>query len=256
MDHRPTTNSPLAILLDLDDTILDDSSLVDACWSQACESHAERFAPVPVDDVLDSIRKLSRWYWSDPERHRSGRLELNAARREVVRLALVALNIADPAMAASIGDAYSRHRDEGMAPLPDAIDTVRWLKDRGTRLALLTNGAGPAQRAKIARFGLTELFDAILVEGEFGVGKPEEEIYLGALELLGARPSDAWMIGDNLEWDVAAPQRLGLCGVWIDRTGRGLPERSNVVPHHIVRGLLDVRSIIGRNSDQVESLSI
>jgi putative hydrolase of the HAD superfamily len=256
MAHRPSTNSPRAILLDLDDTILDDSSLVDACWSTACESHADRFAPVSVADVLDSIRKQSSWYWSDPERHRAGRLELNAARREVVRLALATLHIADPAIATAIGDAYSRHRDAGMAPLPDAIDTVRWLKSRGIRLALLTNGAGAAQRTKIARFGLTDLFDAILVEGEVGVGKPEERIYRRAIELLGVRPSDAWMIGDNLEWDVAAPQRLGICGVWVDRMGRGLPERSTVVPHHIVRALSEVRALIGRKSGPVESLGI
>ena len=41
-----------------------------------------------------------------------------------------------------------------MEPLPDAIDTVRWLRDSGRRLALLTNGAAAAQRRKIARFGL------------------------------------------------------------------------------------------------------
>ena len=35
------------------------------------------------------------------------------------------------------------------------------------------------------------------------------------------------MVGDNLEWDVAAPQRLGMSGVWIDARGRGLPEHSH-----------------------------
>ena len=32
------------------------------------------------------------------------------------------------------------------------------------------------------------------------------------------------MVGDNLEWDVAAPQRLGLRAVWVDGPGRGLPK--------------------------------
>ena len=105
-----------------------------------------------------------------------------------------------------------------MAPLPDAIETVRWLRNRGLRLALLTNGAGAAQRAKIARFGLTDLFDAILVEGEVGAGKPDERVYRRALELVGTNPPETWMIGDNLEWDVAAPQRLGMRGIWIDHS--------------------------------------
>ena len=52
------------------------------------------------------------------------------------------------------------------------------------------------------------------------------------------------MVGDNLEWDVAAPQKLGMSGVWIDARGRGLPEQSAVKPDYIVRSLADLRSLI------------
>jgi putative hydrolase of the HAD superfamily len=153
------------------------------------------------------------------------------------------LGITDPTLAAGIGDEYSDQRDLGMKPLPAAIDTVRWLRASSRRLALLTNGAGAAQRQKIERFGLTDLFDAILVEGEVGVGKPEELIYRQALSELGVRSSDAWMVGDNLEWDVAAPQKLGIAGVWIDLHGHGVPETSSVKPDYIVRALSDLRAL-------------
>ena len=52
------------------------------------------------------------------------------------------------------------------------------------------------------------------------------------------------MVGDNLEWDVAAPQKLGMSGVWIDARGRGLPNDSAVKPDYIVRALADLRSLI------------
>ena len=235
--------TPAALLLDLDDTILDDSSGVDGCWREACASHASRLASVQIDTVLDAIRSASQWFWSDTQRHRSGRLELDVARREVVRLALVEIGIADNDLAADIGDAYSHRRSIGIAPLPDSIDTVRWFRDAGCRLALLTNGAGPAQRTKIARFGLASLFDTILVEGELGFGKPDERVYTMALDRLGVSASDAWMVGDNLEWDVAAPQRLGLTAVWIDRRGAGLPTGSAVRPDRIIRALSDLRCL-------------
>jgi putative hydrolase of the HAD superfamily len=235
---------PRGLLLDLDDTILDDSSLVHECWRHACAGHANRLAPLDPGVVVDAIRETSRWYWSDAERHRTGRLELEAARREVVRLALVELGVEDTSLAAAIGDAYSHQRDAGMEPLPDAIDTVRWLRDSGRRLALLTNGAGPAQRQKIARFGLADLFDVILIEGELGFGKPDERVYHRALSALTADPSEAWMVGDNLEWDVGAPQKLGIAGVWIDIRGRGLPDETTIRPHHIVRSLSQLRALI------------
>ena len=235
---------PRALLLDLDDTILDDSSLVHESWQGACAGHADRLAPFDAVIVADAIRRTSKWFWADPDRHREGRLRLDAARREVVRLALFELGIDDAELAACIGDAYSHRRDIGMEPLPDAIDTVRWLRDSGRRLALLTNGAAVAQRRKITRFELTDLFDVILVEGELGFGKPDERVYRRALSALDVKPSDAWMVGDNLEWDVCAPQRLGMSGIWIDPRGRGLPEHTSTRPDHIVRSLAELRSLI------------
>jgi putative hydrolase of the HAD superfamily len=232
---------PAGFLLDLDDTILDDSSNIDQCWRDACAANAKDLGGLDLSTVLDAIRNTSRWYWSDPDRHRDGRLELDAARREVVRLALLELGVKDAAVAARIGDAYGHHRDAGMEPLPDAIDTVRWLKQSGCALALLTNGAGPAQRKKIERFGLAEFFDTILVEGEVGFGKPDPRVYQLALSRLGLAPQDAWMAGDHLDWDVAAPQQIGLFAIWIDRHGRGLPPQSRVRPDRVVRTLSDLR---------------
>jgi putative hydrolase of the HAD superfamily len=235
---------PRAILLDLDDTILDDSGLVHECWRDACADYADRLRPLDATAVVEAIQTKSRWYWGDPERHRAGRLELDAARREVVRLALADMELDDVELADAIGDAYSRRRDAGMEPLPEAIDTVRWLRDSGRRLALLTNGAGPAQRKKIVRFGLADLFDVVLIEGELGFGKPDERVYHRALDALGVRASDAWMVGDNLDWDVSAPQKLGMRGVWIDVRGRGVPEHAAVRPDHVVRSLSELRPLI------------
>jgi putative hydrolase of the HAD superfamily len=233
---------PRAVLLDLDDTILDDSSNIAACWREACASQAHRLVLQQPDDVFEMIQRTSKWFWDDPERHRTGRLELNSARREVVHLALKELGIEDVDLAAAIGDAYAHGREVGIEPLPEAIETVGWLRAAGCRLALITNGAGHAQRRKIERFGLANLFDAILVEGEIGFGKPDERVYRLALETLRVEAIDAWMVGDNLDWDVAAPQQLGVFSIWVDRKGRGLPTMTHVRPDRIIRGLSDLRS--------------
>jgi putative hydrolase of the HAD superfamily len=236
--------TPRALLLDLDDTILDDTTRVHESWRHACASHAHRLLPLDDAVVVEAIRKTSKWFWDDPDRHREGRLQLEAARRHVVHLALRKLGVEDADLADAIGDAYSYHRDVGMEPLPEAIDTVRWLRSTGRRLALLTNGAAAAQRKKITRFDITDLFDAIFVEGELGFGKPDERVYRRALEVLGVEPAEAWMVGDNLDWDVAAPQKIGMTGVWIDARGRGVPAHSQVKPNHIVRSLAEIRSLM------------
>jgi putative hydrolase of the HAD superfamily len=191
--------------------------------------------------LVEAVHRVRAWYWSDAERHRIGRLDLLAAYREVVRMACEEVGLARSSAADKIAAHYRSRRDEEIRPFPDAVETVRWLRDAGCRLALLTNGAAGAQRSKIERFGLEDLFDTILIEGELGFGKPDPRVYARALADLAVEPNDAWMVGDNPEWDVAAPQRQGIFGIWVDRWERGLHPSAEVVPDRVIRRLRELR---------------
>jgi len=238
----PIRALPRAVLVDLDDTIIDGSAVAD-CWDVACEA-----CPPEVDRhaLLAEIHRLRDWYWSDPERHRQGRLDLSAARRHIAETALGNMGYDDAGLAGRIADRYDQCRDERTTVFPGAVDVLRWLRERGCRLALLTNGAAAVQRQKIARFGLEPLFDAIFVEGELGFGKPDERIYHLALTELAVAPRDTWMIGDNLEWDVEQPQKLGITGIWVDRTGAGVPASRTVRPDLVIRALAELRAWCGQ----------
>jgi putative hydrolase of the HAD superfamily len=52
------------------------------------------------------------------------------------------------------------------------------------------------------------------------------------------------MVGDNLEWDVAGPQREGIAGIWIDARGRGVPAEQTVRPDRIIARLADLRGAL------------
>ena len=242
-DRVTTHHLPRAVLLDLDDTILDDSGNVEACWREACAAFRPEMGDLDPADLYDAIARTSKWFWADADRHRTGRLDLDAARREVVRLALADIGVDASGLAAKVAGVYSLRRDTGIQPFADAVETVRWLRGRGCRLALLTNGSGVAQRSKIDRFRLAELFDLILIEGELGFGKPDPRIYRRALDELSVTASDTWMVGDNLVWDVAQPQRVGIFSIWIDVRGTGLPSGHDVRPDRIVRRLSELRDV-------------
>jgi putative hydrolase of the HAD superfamily len=232
---------PRAVLVDLDDTIIDGGAVVD-CWEVACECCPQDVEP---RTILAEILRLRDWYWSDPVRHREGRLDLAAARRRIVEMALVNIGCEAPGLAGRLAGRYDECRDERTAVFPGAVGVLTWLRERGCRLALVTNGAADMQRQKIARFRLQPLFDVILVEGELGFGKPDERIYRLALAELAVAPRDTWMIGDNLEWDVEQPQKLGITGIWVDRTGAGVPASRTVRPDLIVRSLAGLRECCG-----------
>lgn len=110
------------------------------------------------------------------------------------------------------------------------------------KLALITNGDGPGQRAKVVRFALTERFDHIQIEGEHGVGKPEPQAYLDAMQTLGVEPQDTWMVGDNLDWEVVAPQRLGIYTIWYDPYRDGIPDGHAAKPDRIIHELGALRT--------------
>jgi putative hydrolase of the HAD superfamily len=242
------TQRPRAVLLDLDDTILDDTGTVSSCWLDACREHGATMGTLDPVLVYEAIERVREWYWADPERHRVGRLDLAAARREVAQIALKDAGLDDAALAQRIADTYHALRDAGLQPIEDAIDTVAWLRSSGYRLALLTNGSAGMQRKKIDRFGLAGLFDVVLIEGEVGFGKPDPRVYARALDVLDVSPRETWMVGDNLEWDVAQPQRQGIYGIWVDARGGGVPPGHCVQPDRIIRRLAELRSIIETTS--------
>lgn len=231
---------PKAILLDLDDTVLAFSEGADPCWRRVCHEFAPRLEGVTAGQLFDAIAASRNWFWSDEQRHRRGRLQIEQARREIVAAALQRLGVDARSLVEEIAVAYMRNRDSTIRPFPGAIEALRWLRRRGVRLALITNGEGTMQRGKIERFGLASLFDCILIEGEVGLGKPDERMYRRALEQMGVGPEEAWMVGDNLAWDVLAPQKLGIAGIWLDYAGSGLPADSQVRPDRIIRSLAEL----------------
>jgi putative hydrolase of the HAD superfamily len=228
-----------ALLVDLDDTLLDYSGDVDRSWAEACSACC---APAELDaaTLVAAIAETRRWFWDDPERQRRERKNMLGAWEHIVEFALERLGRTAPGLPAAIARDFAARRRARMRLFPEALECLTALRRRGVPLALVTNGDATQQRDKIERHGLGGFFDAILIEGEFGVGKPEESVYRHVLRALGAAPAEAWMVGDHLEWDVGAPQRLGLTGVWIDRGGLGLPPGSAVRPHRIIRSLVEL----------------
>ena len=159
--------------------------------------------------------------------------------RAISAHALAEIGVPDVTMAAAIAEDFAARRWQRMALFPGVEDALHRLRVRGVSLALVTNGDVRQQRRKVEQYDLARFFDVILIEGEFGAGKPDESVYRHVLSALDADPSDAWMIGDNLEWDVAAPQRLGLRGAWVDAHGHGVPDSAPTRPDLIVHAFAE-----------------
>jgi putative hydrolase of the HAD superfamily len=240
---------PRAVLFDLDDTLISAYRQPELAWIAIAAEFTAELGALPPASVAAAVSAASEAFWADEDRHRRGRLNLLDARSGIVMDGFAALakdghRVPDgpvaSGMAARMAARYHTYRDAQMHLFPDAHEVVDALRARGVKLALITNGAAQPQRAKVERFELTHRFHHIQIEGEHGFGKPEERAYRHAMAALGVEAHETWMVGDNLEWEVIAPQRLGIHAIWHDSLGGGLPPGTDAKPDRIIRSLREL----------------
>lgn len=155
---------------------------------------------------------------------------------------LRAHGISDEDAADSLAQEFAASRRRLQRLMPDATETLARLQ-ASYRLALLTNGDSGLQREKIAASGLGKFFDAVAVSGEIGIGKPDAGIFCALLAELGLAGSEAVMVGNSLERDIAGAKNAGLAAsIWLRVSGS--EEFADTVPDYAIDGLHELPAII------------
>lgn len=233
--------TPLALFFDLDDTLLDGMAATQAAWAIVL---GEASGPLGCETMRlrEAIRREATEFWKDEAAVAHWRVRLEEARERVIRRALIAEGL-DPSWAPQLSRRYGEEHRAHLQPFPDTFETLERLRSAGFRLGLLTNGPAALQRDKLERFGLAHYFDVVVIEGEFGAGKPSPLVFGYALRAVGVEPHRAWMVGDNLYADIGGAKASGLLGTWIHRERLQLPEAPPAVPDraigHLVPELLE-----------------
>ena len=81
------------------------------------------------------------------------------------------------------------------------------------------------------------------------LGKPSPAYFEAALAALDAEPELTWMVGDDLDADIAGAQRYGLKTVLV-RTGKFRPdtlERLDVTPDVVLSSVADLPAWLERS---------
>ena len=88
-------------------------------------------------------------------------------------------------------------------------------------MALVSNFDHPPYvRSLLERLDLARHFDAVVISSELRIDKPDPRIFHHALKAVGCAPSEALVVGDSLEADIAGAQAAGCRAVLIDMRGR------------------------------------
>ena len=87
----------------------------------------------------------------------------------------------------------------GIRLFDDSIPTVRSLRAGGVKTALVSN-CSHNTRPVVARLGLEQEFDALILSFEVGSRKPQPAIYQAALEAVGSEAADAIFVDDQADY--------------------------------------------------------
>ena len=97
---------------------------------------------------------------------------------------------------------------------PESRPTLEKLKCK-YRLGLLTNGYSHMQRRKVELSGCADLFEEIVVSGEYGIHKPDPEIFRVICNKMGILPEEVIFVGDTFSTDIYGAVLAGMKPVFL-----------------------------------------
>ena len=121
-----------------------------------------------------------------------------------------------------------------------AHELMDYLKQKGYRMHMCSNGFHEVQYKKLAACGLKSYFDTIILSEDAGANKPSPLYFDYALKVSGADKATTLMIGDNLQTDIMGAHQAGLDTILFNRW----KVEYSSVPTHIVATLGEIMNIL------------
>jgi 2-haloacid dehalogenase len=223
MQHMPVG----AILFDVYGTLLDVHS---AMAREGRELGAQ----------ADAVSRLWRqkqleytWVWSLRGAYRSFR----ALTESALDFALAAHGIRSGALKARLLLAYQR-----LDCFPEVVDALDHLRQRGARLAALSNGDPDILEAGLQSAGIRSSLDAVLSVAPLRIYKPDRRVYELGRAWVDAPAAQIAFVSANA-WDAAGAAAFGFRTFWIDRAGQP-PEYDIADRATVIRSLSEVTDLL------------
>jgi pyrophosphatase PpaX len=173
-----------AILFDLDGTLIDSTRLILESYHHTMRVHRGRALPDAewIEGLGTPLRVQFRRFTSDEE--------------EVRR------------MIATYREWNLANHDSMVRAFPGAPETVRDLKGRGAKVAIVTSKNRLGVERGLAVCGFDGMFDVLVTSDDLAASKPDPAPVLAALHLLGATADSTLFVGDSPH-DIAAGREAG-----------------------------------------------
>ncbi|MFB7800397.1 HAD family hydrolase [Isoptericola sp. NPDC056134] len=210
--------TPSAVLLDLDETLLDTQVGLDAGISAAWLLARESFNGDEERWRSANQTAANRIWSTRGQDWVLGRVQ-DADLTAMIYADTLSLVGAPTTLAPALASVHGAAVLAAARCYGDAPALLAALSDRQVPVGIVTNGA-VSQRDLVTAAAIDVPPHQVVVSAEHGRAKPDPALFDIACAALRVDRTRLWHVGDSLSTDVAGARAAGVSAVWIDRRGR------------------------------------
>ena len=129
-----------------------------------------------------------------------------------------------------------------LTPYPEVKETLKNLKDKKYKLAILSNGTPALLNELVKSNDLQDLFDDIFSIEEVKIYKPSSKVYDMPIKKYNIKKEEAAFLSANT-WDVSGGGNYGFSSVWVNRNNN-IFDNLDYTPKNEISGLNQLLDIL------------
>ncbi|MDR0900763.1 MAG: TIGR02253 family HAD-type hydrolase [Methanobrevibacter sp.] len=192
-----------AVFFDVDDTLLDTSSFAELARKAAIDLMVENGLPLDNEGAYKLLKEIVSQKGSNYHKHFNVLTKTVCGEENPLLIALGMVT-------------YHNVKFSLLRPFPRTTEILIYLKSKGYRLAVISNGLTIKQWEKLVRLNLHYFFDEIITSEEVGFEKPNKRIFEEALDKMGCKAERSIMVGNKFEVDTLGAVNTGMSAILVN----------------------------------------
>lgn len=229
------------IFFDFDDTLYDTRGNANIALTEVFRDFAlERFFSEP-QFFYDTYWKINSELWLQYNKNEITKDYLVIERFKRPLSLGKGINVTDD-LCLKISDSFLSYCSDKPGVLPGCYELLDYLRAKGYRLHICSNGFNEVQYKKLRASNLTDYFDTVILSEDAPANKPSGLFFDYAFDVSAASMETTLMVGDNYFADVCGALDYGFDACLYRRWDKTLVPERNVT--FVVDNLIDLIDVL------------
>lgn len=189
-----------AVLFDLDNTLVDFVGMKKRATRAAARAMVDSGLKEDAEALSTELFEFYLGYWIEADDAFEKFLQKKYGKIDI-RLLAAGVN------------AYLKEKYNHLHAYPGVKETLAGLKERGLKLAVVSDGMRLKAWMRLNEAGIDGFFDVVVTFDDTGKKKPSSEPFRRAVDELGVLSGECVFVGDWPERDIAGAKALGMTTV-------------------------------------------